>query len=44
MSLALSDPFVQLEDLYDRLSKEELIEFLKENFETKDKVHETNYS
>ena len=35
MSITLSCPFIQFEDLYDRLSKEELVEFLNENFEAK---------
>lgn len=32
MSLALECPFVQFEDLYERLTKEELLKFLKDNF------------
>lgn len=38
MSLALSCPFVQFEDLHEKLTKNELIEFVKENFITKNDV------
>lgn len=35
MSLALSSPFVQLENLYDILTKKQLIDFIKNNFHEK---------